>query len=40
MALKLGELLLKAQLINQQQLGKALEEQKSSGGKLGEVMQR
>ena len=40
MALKLGELLLKAQLINQQQLTKALEEQKSSGGKLGEVLQR
>jgi type IV pilus assembly protein PilB len=40
MALKLGELLLKAQLVNQQQLGKALEEQKASGGKLGEVMQR
>lgn len=40
MALKLGELLLKAQLINQQQLGKALDEQKASGGKLGEVMQR
>jgi type IV pilus assembly protein PilB len=40
MALKLGELLLKAQLINQQQLTKALEEQKSSGGKLGEILQR
>ncbi len=40
MALKLGELLLKAQLINQQQLTKALDEQKSSGGKLGEVLQR
>jgi type IV pilus assembly protein PilB len=40
MALKLGELLLKAQLINQQQLTKALEEQKVSGGKLGEILQR
>ena len=40
MALKLGELLLKAQLINQQQLTKALDEQKSSGGKLGEILQR
>ncbi|HLE61158.1 MAG TPA: type IV-A pilus assembly ATPase PilB [Thermoanaerobaculaceae bacterium] len=40
MALKLGELLLKAQLINQQQLTKALEEQKSTGGKLGEILQR
>jgi type IV pilus assembly protein PilB len=40
MALKLGELLLKAQLINQQQLTKALEEQKTSGGKLGEILQR
>jgi type IV pilus assembly protein PilB len=40
MALKLGELLLKAQLINQQQLTKALEEQKASGGKLGEILQR
>jgi type IV pilus assembly protein PilB len=40
MALKLGELLLKAQLINQQQLTKALEEQKNSGGKLGEILQR
>ncbi len=40
MALKLGELLLKAQLVNQQQLNKALEEQKSTGGKLGEILQR
>lgn len=40
MALKLGELLLKAQLINPQQLDKALEEQKSTGGKLGEILQR
>jgi type IV pilus assembly protein PilB len=40
MALKLGELLLKAQLINQQQLNKALEEQKNTGGKLGEILQR
>ena len=40
MALKLGELLLKAQLISQSQLDKALEEQKNSGGKLGEILQR
>jgi type IV pilus assembly protein PilB len=40
MALKLGELLLKAQLVNQQQLNKALEEQKTTGGKLGEILQR
>lgn len=40
MALKLGELLLKAQLLNQQQLQKALEEQKNTGGKLGEILQR
>ncbi len=40
MALKLGELLLKAQLINQQQLTKALEDQKAGGGKLGEVLQK
>jgi len=39
MALKLGELLLKAQLLNQQQLQKALDEQKASGGKLGEILQ-
>jgi type IV pilus assembly protein PilB len=40
MALKLGELLLKAQLINQQQLTKALDEQKNTGGKLGEILQK
>ena len=40
MALKLGELLLKAQLINQQQLTKALDEQKTTGGKLGEILQK
>ncbi len=40
MALKLGELLLKAQLVNQQQLTRALEEQKNTGGKLGEILQR
>jgi type IV pilus assembly protein PilB len=40
MALKLGELLLKARLLNQQQLTKALDEQKSTGGKLGEILQR
>ena len=40
MALKLGELLLKAQLITQQQLDKALDEQRTTGGKLGEILQR
>jgi type IV pilus assembly protein PilB len=40
MALKLGELLLKAGIINQAQLEKALEEQRSRGGKLGEILQR
>jgi type IV pilus assembly protein PilB len=40
MALKLGELLIKAQLVDQAQLAKALEEQKATGGKLGEVLQR
>jgi type IV pilus assembly protein PilB len=40
MALKLGELLLKAGIINQAQLDKALEEQRSRGGKLGEILQR
>jgi len=40
MALKLGELLLKVQLVDQAQLTKALEEQKATGGKLGEVLQR
>lgn len=36
MPLKIGELLLKAQLINDDQLEKALEDQKQSGGKVGE----
>jgi len=40
MALKLGELLLKAGVINQAQLDKALEEQRSRGGRLGEILQR
>jgi type IV pilus assembly protein PilB len=40
MALKLGELLVKAQIITPQQLDKALAEQRTSGGKLGEVLQR
>jgi len=40
MALKLGELLLKAQLLSQDQLTRALDEQKSTGGKLGEILQR
>ncbi len=40
MALRLGDLLLKAQLITQDQLTKALEEQRSLGGRLGEVLMR
>ena len=40
MAFKLGELLVKAQLLSPQQLDKALEDQKATGGKLGEVLQR
>ncbi len=36
MPLKIGELLLKAQLISDDQLEKALEDQKQSGGKVGE----
>ncbi len=40
MALKLGELLLKAGLITQPQLDKALEEQRAHGGKIGEILQR
>jgi type IV pilus assembly protein PilB len=40
MALKLGELLVKAQIVTPQQLDKALAEQRASGGKLGEVLQR
>jgi type IV pilus assembly protein PilB len=40
MALKLGELLLKAQLISQDQLQKALDEQRMTGGKLGEILQK
>ncbi len=40
MALKLGELLLKAKLIDQAQLDKALEEQKQLGGRLGEHLVR
>jgi len=36
MPLKIGEILLKAQLITQEQLEKALEEQKQSGGRIGE----
>jgi type IV pilus assembly protein PilB len=35
MALKLGEMLIKAHLITQEQLAKALEHQKTNGGKLG-----
>ncbi|HSB35276.1 MAG TPA: type IV-A pilus assembly ATPase PilB [Thermoanaerobaculia bacterium] len=38
MALKLGDLLLKAKLINQDQLGEALKLQQSSGLKLGEAL--
>ncbi len=40
MALKLGELLLKAQLVTQEQLDRALQEQQGTGGKLGEILQR
>ncbi len=40
MALKLGELLVKAQLIDEKQLDKALEEQKRVGGRLGEILIR
>jgi len=40
MALKLGELLLKAQLISQDQLQKALDEQRMTGGKLGEILHK
>ncbi len=40
MALKLGELLLKAGLITPAQLEKALEEQRTRGGRLGEVLQK
>jgi type IV pilus assembly protein PilB len=40
MALKLGELLVKAQIITPQQLDKALGEQRATGGKIGEVLQR
>ena len=40
MALKLGELLVKAQLISQDQLQKALDEQRMTGGKLGEILQK
>ncbi len=40
MPLKLGELLIKAKLITQQQLEKALQEQKQSGGRIGEHLVR
>jgi len=40
MALKIGELLTKARLISQEQLDKALEEQKQLGGRLGEHLVR
>jgi type IV pilus assembly protein PilB len=40
MALKLGELLIKSQLVSQAQLQKALDEQKTTGGKLGEILQK
>ncbi len=36
MALKIGELLIKAKLISEPQLARALEEQRASGGRLGE----
>ncbi|HPA51994.1 MAG TPA: type II secretion system protein GspE, partial [Thermoanaerobaculia bacterium] len=40
MAVKLGELLLKAKLINAEQLAAALKQQKESGVKLGETLVR
>ena len=40
MALKLGELLVKAKLINDSQLDHALEQQKQTGGRLGEHLVR
>jgi len=40
MALKLGELLLKAKLITEDQLNKALDEQKQTGGRIGEHLVR
>jgi type IV pilus assembly protein PilB len=40
MPLKIGELLLKAQLVTQDQLDEALEEQKQSGGRIGEHLIR
>jgi len=38
MPLKIGEILLKAQLITQDQLNKALDEQKQAGGRIGELL--
>jgi type IV pilus assembly protein PilB len=40
MPLKIGELLRKAQLVTEEQLNKALEEQKQSGGRVGEHLVR
>ena len=40
MPLKIGELLTKAKLVSQQQLEKALDEQKQTGGRLGEHLVR
>jgi len=40
MAEKLGDILLKSNLITQAQLDKAIEEQKASGGKLGGILSR
>jgi hypothetical protein len=40
MAIKIGELLLKAKVISEQQLKAALDEQKKWGGKLGEILVR
>jgi type IV pilus assembly protein PilB len=40
MPLKLGELLVKSQLISDRQLEQALGEQKVSGGRLGEILQK
>lgn len=40
MALKIGEMLVKAGVITQAQLDKALEEQRARGGRIGEILQR
>ena len=40
MAIKIGELLLKAKVVTEPQLKAALDEQKKWGGKLGEILVR